>query len=109
MAKNFNFMSRLQKIIFWGVLTIVIAAGLSYYYGWRQIKTEEPAGTGEETAEQIQIPAATANIDAAIDAAIQGLTAESSVVSGEDKDSSLLGSDKQAIDDFGQSYDEKEF
>lgn len=99
----------MQKIIFWGVLAIIVAAGLSYYYGWLQTGTEEPAGMGKGTTEQIQVPEATASIDATIDAVIKGLTAESSAVSDEDKDSSLLNSDKQAVDDFGQSYDEKEF
>lgn len=52
-------------------------------------------------------PAATGSIDDTVNAILQDVTTD--VVSGEDADAALIGTDSQAISDFGQSYGENAF
>lgn len=101
--------SRIKSILTIGIILIILLVAFVYY----QQSVKEAVAPAEEnwksSTQQIEPPKATANVDAMVDAAIQGLAAESDLVSDEDKDSSLIGADSQAINDFGQSYDEKEF
>jgi flagellar basal body-associated protein FliL len=98
------------KIIIPVLVILVVAAGLIYYqFG---IKPLQPQYTTEkaapEQAAKITPPPATGNIDDAINAFIQDATNEQALAADEDADTSLIDLDSQAINDFGQSYNENE-
>ena len=61
-----------------------------------------------EQATKITPLPATGNIDDAINAFIQDATNEQALAAEEDADASLINLDNQAINDFGQSYNENE-
>lgn len=55
----------------------------------------------------IEVP--TGDIDATVDSFIASANAETAFYDDAAKDGELLGSDSQALDDFGQAYDENNF
>ena len=96
----------------WGIgIILAILAGAFWYYQKNINDVDMPGdlNQGVPSNEVIEPPAAIANTDAAVSAIIQGLEAEVDFTSAEEKDSSLISADSQAINNFGQSYNEKEF
>lgn len=61
------------------------------------------------SAGNIVPPAATGKIDDTINALVLGATNEQTTISAEEGNSTLINSDSQAINDFGQTYDETQF
>lgn len=102
--------SGIKSILGIGIILAILAAAF-WYYQKNINQVEMPGDLNQEAPgnKTIEPPVASANPDAAVDAIIQGLGAEADFVSAEDNDSSLISADSQAINNFGQSYDEKEF
>ena len=58
---------------------------------------------------RLSLPKPSGNVDAAIKAFLQDGATEQPLFEQELKDADLLGSDGQALSDFGRSYDQNEF
>ncbi len=104
----YNPMTINWKLTF-GVIVLAIIASVSYYQF--ALKTPQYAQE-QEGAQQIatlpkELPKATGDIDVAADALIQDALNEAAVIADEGNDIALLSIDSQAIDDFGQSYNEE--
>lgn len=102
--------SGIKSILGIGII-LAILAGAFWYYQKNINDVNMPGDLNQEapTNQAIEPPAASANPDAAVSAIIQGLEAEVDFTAAEDKDASLISSDSQVINNFGQSYDAKEF
>jgi len=102
--------SGIKSILGIGIILAILAAAF-WYYQQNINEVEMPEGLNQEAPnnKMIEPPTVTANPDAAVNAIIQGLEAEADFTSVEDNDSSLINADSQAVNNFGQSYDEKEF
>jgi flagellar basal body-associated protein FliL len=90
------------------VVIVIVIVGLVFVAGgplWTGQKgTQETETSGRPTE---QIPAATGNIDDAIDAALQDIPGDEAAVG--ETDSSLLSENDEAINGFGQSLDTTQF
>lgn len=99
------------------LFVVVIAAILAWYFflGGKAMLFPEPAGSGvpageiktEATAPVPNPPAATGNIDDTVNAILQDVATDTVV--GENDEAAMVGADRQAISDFGQSYGENTF
>lgn len=102
--------SGIKSILGIGIILAILVAAFWYYQ--KNINDVDMPGDLNQEApgnQTVELPAAIASPDAAVSAIIQSLEAEADFTSAEDKDASLIGSDSQAINNFGQSYNEKEF
>lgn len=101
--------SGIKSILGIGIILAILAVAF-WYYQQNINEVEMPGELNQEIpGNKIEPPTATANPDAAVDAIILGLEAEADFISAEDNDSGLINADSQAVNNFGQSYDEKEF
>ena len=103
--------SKMKTIVGLGIIIIILVVVLAVYYQMQidDRNENEISQTLSPQSIKVEIPQATASPDAAVSAIIQSIDSESLMVSEENEESSLIGADSQAINAFGQSYDEKEF
>ena len=102
--------SKVKSILGIGIILAILAVAF-WYYQANINDVEMPVNINQElpSNEAVIPPAASGSPDAAVDAVIRSIEAEADFTAAEDRDSSLIGADSQAINNFGQSYDEKEF
>lgn len=108
-------MSRtLQIFIVIGIVLVLVFAWYFLMNGKLLPISFVPETSGElkvppktELEKEPSPPAATGDIDDTVNAILQDVATD--VVSGEDADAALIGTDSQAIGDFGQSYGENNF
>ncbi len=85
------------------IIIIIIVIVLAYVF---LVREKPPVGPPE--GEEIIPPAATGEIDDVVDALLKETADETSILTEEEGDAGLVGSDGQEISDFGQSIDENE-
>lgn len=70
---------------------------------------EQPQVTGPVVEKPAALPAATGNVDDAVNSVIAAIDNELTILNEYDSDAALLELDSQTISDFGQAYNENEF
>jgi len=94
-------------------MALVLVFAWYFMLGDKTLLFPAPAGSEETSTGEVKLPpkaeeptppAATGNIDDAVNAILQDVVTDAAA--GEDLDVATVGSDGQAISDFGQSYDE---
>lgn len=93
-----NFMAPKLKLTL-ALIAVVAVIGIFSYY---QLGPKEP----QQLAKEGVLPKATGNIDDAVISLLQDASSEELFLEEESGDISLVNMDSQAIDDFGQSYNE---
>lgn len=93
-----NFMAPKLKLTL-ALIAIVAVIGIFSYY---QLGLKAP----QQLAKEGVLPKATGNIDDAVISLLQDASSEELFLEEELNDISLVNMDSQAIDDFGQSYNE---
>lgn len=101
------------------IIAIVIVAFVAILIMYTQIGTkapqpqqpsiQKPLAPAEEKISEVAPPAATGDVDDAVNALLQDSSLETLASEEESGDANLLGMDTQEISDFGQSYDTSEF
>lgn len=97
----YNPMTINWKLVF-GLIILAIVVSVSYY----QFVLNKPSEIAKAPTE-IEIVPATGNIDDVALALLNDVDAESAILANIENDANLLIADSQAIDDFGQSYNEE--
>ncbi len=112
------------KIIIPVVVILALIAGYLQYKNKQQIEEESTNIQGQQdqqgqlaqqgqaattTIVEVTPPAATGNVDETIDALLQESSSEAGAFQEEMDSANIVADDSQAISDFGQSYNEKEF
>ena len=105
-----------------GIIALVVLIVGINRFGGESMEKEYPAQTAPTQTPQgsavgqmpspspVPLPPATGNVDDVLAALLSDSSAEiSSTVKAMDDDAALVGSDSQAISDFGQVYNENEF
>jgi len=96
-----NFMAINWKLVF-GVIILALVASVSYY----QFVLKAPSEIAKAPTE-VNIVPATGNIDDTVLALLNDADAEVAILANIENDANLIIADSQAIDDFGQSYNEE--
>src|SRR3989344_5365809 len=96
-----------KKTIVAGVVILAVVFLLWWYV--KQNSTTLLGDTGIEKTQQPPPPTATANVDDAVNALLLESSLDATAFSEESAESAVLQDDSQAISDFGQTYDEREF
>ncbi|PIP23103.1 MAG: hypothetical protein COZ91_03600 [Candidatus Nealsonbacteria bacterium CG_4_8_14_3_um_filter_39_7] len=87
------------------IATIVAFATVEFYQSL--IETFQAPITAKEKS--VKTIPATGSVDDAVNAIIAGASDDQALFIDAEKDADLITADNQAINDFGQSYDENEF
>jgi hypothetical protein len=114
-TKTHEIMSKLKIIIPVGIVAV-----LALMFVRSDVRTNLPTlsngneeqknlQTTSDTESQINLPAATGDVDDAVDALFLASSNEASLLNDETNDAAYLTADSQAISDFGQSYDANSF
>jgi len=94
-----------------GVIILAIIAAASYYQLVLKPASVEVSQLPESAVQQapaaVGIVPATGNVDDVAEALLKDVDAEAALLANIDNDADLLIADSQAIDDFGQSYNEE--
>ena len=96
-----NFMAINWKLVF-GVIILALIVSVSYY----QFILKAPSEIAKAPTE-VNIVPATGDIDDAVLALLNDADAEAAILANIENDANLIIADSQAIDDFGQSYNEE--
>ncbi len=96
-----NFMAINWKLVF-GVIILALIASVSYY----QFVLKAPSEVAKAPTE-VNIVPATGNIDDIALALLNDVDAEAAILANVENDANLIIADSQAINDFGQSYNEE--
>jgi hypothetical protein len=99
-----NFMAINWKLVF-GVIILAIIASVSYYQF--VLKTPSEVAEVAKAPTEVNIVPATGNVDDAVLALLNDADAEAAILANVENDANLITADSQAINDFGQSYNEK--
>ena len=97
----YNYMTINWKLVF-GLIILAIVVSVSYY----QFVLNKPSEIAKAPTE-IEIVPATGNVDDVVLALLNDVNAETAILANIENDANLLIADSQAIDDFGQSYNEE--
>ena len=100
-----------KKIAIILAIIVVVISVFAYYFllpKEQKVSQFPVSGTPELKTGEVTPPPATGNIDDIINSLTKELSDESSVLSAEEGDTSLLEGDSREVDDFGQSVDENE-
>ena len=89
-------------------IVVLVLASLGWWY-IQQSNTSMTNGTSVGKEEQASPSVATGNVDDAVNSVLLEASADAAVFGDESADSAVLQEDTQAISDFGQTYDEKQF
>jgi len=95
-------------------VVIVVAIAISSIVIYQGLKTASPIKEEKRETQSQNLPnifskPVTDNIDDAVETILSEISEEEKSFDEALKDADLVASDSQAISDFGQSYDEKEF
>lgn len=96
-----NFMAINWKLVF-GVIILALIVSVSYY----QFILKAPSEIAKAPTE-VNIVPATGDVDDAVLALLNDADAEAAILANIENDANLIIADSQAIDDFGQSYNEE--
>lgn len=96
-----NFMAINWKLVF-GVIILALVASVSYY----QFVLKTPSEITKAPTE-VNIVPATGNVDDVVLALLNDVDAEAAILANVENDANLIIADSQAINDFGQSYNEE--
>lgn len=99
-----NFMAINWKLVF-GVIILALIVSVSYYQF--VLKTPSEVAKIAKAPTEVNIVPATGNVDDAVLALLNDADAESAILANIENDANLIIADSQAIDDFGQSYNEE--
>lgn len=97
-------MNTKTAIIFVVIVVVVIGAAV-IFFPKQKISKNPPLIKSTE----IIPPLATGKVDDLVNATLSEISDEEPVIKDEEKDVSLINSDKQEISDFGQTINESEF
>lgn len=100
--KKIKFMTINWKLTF-GVIVLAIVASVSYY---QFVLKEKPLEIAKAPIDISVVPA-TGNVDDIVLALLNDADAETAILANIESDANLILADSQAIDDFGQSYNEE--
>lgn len=100
--KKIKFMTINWKLTF-GIIVLAIVASASYY---QFVLKEKPLEIVKAPTD-IGVVSATGNVDDVVLALLNDVDAEAAILANIESDANLILADSQAIDDFGQSYNEE--
>jgi hypothetical protein len=102
MGEIYNPMAINWKLVL-GIVILAVIAGVSYY----QFVLVEKSSEVAKAPTDIAVIPATGNVDDVVAALLNDADAETTILANVENDVNLVVADSQAIDDFGQSYNEE--
>lgn len=98
-------MANKKILLSFGTIIIVLVAAVTVFVVLRsQQPTTENTGPENQT-NSASLPAATGNIDDAVQAILGSVTEDETALADEESDSSYINYDAREFNSFGQSYD----